>query len=403
MTLSTAARGFALPRAGATPSGADLPFADLAAATAIRSVRTRIIEAPTTRRHKLSNTSVSHQCYVLVEVRLENGVTGFGEGSTLGGPRWAEESVEAMKANIDAYLAPALIGQPACQLEAATLLMERAAKRNFTAKSAVDMALLDALGKTLAVPAHILLGGAVRQSFPSIWALASGDAAQEVDEAQAMLAQGWFGRFKIKLGFADPATDLARLAALQRALPAGTMIVADVNQAWSEADCIRHLPALADLGVSLIEQPLAAGQTQASARVAARSAVPIMMDESVSTQEEALRECAAASGTVLSLKLCKHGSALNLKRVAGIAAASGVQLYGGCLLESSIGAAGHLQVFATLPRLDWGTEQFGPKILVEDLVTESLTYADFAVHLPKGPGIGVTPDPEKIEKYARKD
>ncbi|MES1951563.1 muconate and chloromuconate cycloisomerase [Salinisphaera sp. S4-8] len=89
--------------------------------------------------------------------------------------------------------------------------------------------------------------------------------------------------------------------------------------------------------------------------------------------------------------------------MAGIAAAAGVELYGGCLLESSIGAAGHLQVFATLPRLEWGTEQFGPKILVEDLVTDSLVYRDFKVHLPDAPGIGVTPDPDIIDKLAKKD
>ena len=385
---------------GAISPAADLST-DLLRDTAIRRITARMIAAPTTRNHKLSNTSVTHQGYILVEVLLENGVIGYGEGSTLGGPRWAEESVEAMKANIDTYLAPALVGQPGCNLEAATLIMDRAAKRNYTAKSAIDMALLDALGKTLNVPAHVLLGGAVRTSIEAIWALASGDAAQEVDEAQAMIQRGWFNRFKIKLGFADPATDLARLGALQKALPSGTMIVADVNQGWSEAECIRYLPELHDLGVSLIEQPIAAGQTEASARIAARSSIPIMMDESVSTLSEAKREVAAATGSVLSLKLCKHGSVHNLKRVAGIAAAGGVQMYGGCLLESSIGAAGHLHAFATLPHLEWGTEQFGPKILVEDLVSDSLRYEDFRVHLPTGPGLGVTPDPEMIDKYAR--
>ncbi len=376
---------------------------DLCRATIIRRITARIVDAPTTRKHKLSNTSVSHQSYVFVSVELENGVTGFGEGSTLGGPRWAEESVEAMKANIEVYLAPALIGQSACLTEAVSLHMDRAAKRNYTAKSAIDMALLDALGKTLNVPAHVLLGGAVRNAFDAIWALASGDAVQEVEEALEMIRRGWFQRFKIKLGFADPQTDLSRLAALQTALPAGTTLVADVNQAWSEAECTRYLPVLRDLGVSLIEQPIAAGQTAASARIAARSDVPVMMDESVSTLAEAAREITAATGSVLSLKLCKHGGAHNLKRVAGIAAAQGVQLYGGCLLESSIGAAGHLHAFATLPRLEWGTEQFGPKILIEDLVTEGLRYEDFQVHLPDGPGLGVSPNPEVIDKYARKD
>lgn len=379
------------------------PCDHLEEATRVRAVTSWIIEAPTRRKHKLSNTSISYQGYVFVRVTLENGVEGFGEASTLGGPRWAEESVEAIKANIDTYLAPVLIGKPACLLEAAAGEMAKAAKRNNAAKSALDMALLDATGKTLGVSAHVLLGGARRRSFSAIWALASGDAGQEVDEAQGMIEKGWFNRFKIKLGFADPATDLDRLAALQKALPLGTDIIADVNQGWSEADFIRFIPRLADLGVSLIEQPLPGGQMAAMARIAARSPVPIMMDEGVFTTEEALDGCSRGAGSVLSLKLCKHGGVHQLKQVAAVAQAAGVQLYGGCLLESSVGAAAHLHAFATLPDLHWGTEHFGPKILIEDLCRNGLKYENFEVHLPDGPGLGVTPDLDLIEKYARKD
>lgn len=379
------------------------PCDHLEEATRVRAVTSWIVEAPTRRKHKLSNTSISYQGYVFVRVTLENGVEGFGEASTLGGPRWAEESVEAIKANIDTYLAPALIGKPACLLEAAAGEMSKAAKRNNAAKSALDMALLDATGKTLGVSAHVLLGGARRRSFSAIWALASGDAGQEVEEAQGMIEKGWFNRFKIKLGFADPATDLDRLAALQKALPAGTDIIADVNQGWSEADFIRYIPRLADLGVSLIEQPLPGGQMAAMARIAARSPVPIMMDEGVFTSEEALDGCTRGAGSVLSLKLCKHGGVHQLKQVAAVAQAAGVQLYGGCLLESSVGAAAHLHAFATLPDLHWGTEHFGPKILIEDLCRNGLRYENFEVHLPDGPGLGVTPDLDLIEKYARKD
>ena len=81
---------------------------DLMRDTAIRRIETRILDVPTLRQHKLSNTAVTRQNYVHVDVLLENGVVGHGEASTLGGPRWSEESVEAIKVNIDTYLAPAL-------------------------------------------------------------------------------------------------------------------------------------------------------------------------------------------------------------------------------------------------------------------------------------------------------
>jgi len=379
------------------------PTSDLARDTTIREVRTTILDVPTTRRHKLSNTTVTHQNYVHVWVRFENGVIGHGEAATLGGPRWSEESVEAIKANIDTYLAPALIGASGCRLEAADIRLNAAAKRNTAAKSALSAALLDALGRTLDLPASVLLGGAVRDRISVIWALASGDVVQELEEAKAKIAARQFNRFKIKLGFADIHTDLRRLEHLRAELPEGTEIIADINQGWSEADCQKWLPALEALDISLIEQPLDAGNMAGMARLAKASRVPLMLDEGVFTPQEALQGAVSGAGAVLSLKLCKHGSAQALQRVAGIALAGGQELYGGCLLESSLGAAAHLAVFATLPSLAWGCEHFGPMILADDTVQAGLIYEDYHVLVPQGPGLGVTPDPDKTAHFQRKD
>lgn len=376
---------------------------DLRKDTVIRSIKSIIIDAPTLRKHKLSNTEISHQGYVHVSVLLENGVIGYGEGSTLGGPRWAEESVEAIKTNIDTYLAPALLGQSACNSEHMSVLMSKAAKRNFSAKCALDSAMLDAVGKSLNVHASNLLGGTVRDRFSVIWALASGEVEQEIEEAKEKISRREFNRFKIKIGFSNPSQDIERLQRLRTALGNDIEMIVDVNQAWSEAQCIRWLPAFEEMGIALIEQPVPSGQIETMARIAARSQIPLMLDEAVFTIDETFRSMANGAGSVLSLKLVKSGGVHQLKRTAGIAQAAGVELYGGCLLESSLGAAAHLAVFAGLPALEWGTEHFGPRILVNDLVTNPLVYEDFHVLLPKGPGLGVTPDLEQIKAFARKD
>jgi muconate cycloisomerase len=371
-------------------------------ATEILSIEAIIVDAPTIRRHRLSNTDISHQNYVHVQVRLENGVVGYGEASTLGGPRWAEESVESIKATIERYLAPALLGRPAHAFEANAVVMNKAASRNNSAKSAIELATLDAIGKTLGVPAVTLLGGAVRDRFPAIWALASGVANQEIDEAKEKIDSRQFNRFKVKFGFNAPAADIARVEALREALGDHIELIVDVNQAWSEADCMRWLPALEQLKVALVEQPLPASNLEAMARVARRTRIPLMLDEAVFSSAEALRGAMSGAGSVLSLKLVKSGGAFEMKRIAGVAQAFGLQLYGGCLLESSIGAAGHLAVFASLPALEWGSEHFGPLILKEDLAETGLVYDNFEILLPCGPGIGVTPDLGKIQFFARR-
>src|ERR1700758_2906496 len=178
------------------PDGALTIPADLRHDLAIAAVQGTIVDVPTVRRHKLSQTSVTAQSYVIVEIRLANGVTGIGEAATLGGPRWSEESVEAIKANIDHYLAPALDGLAADRFALAGMRMDAAAKRNTAAKAAIETALFDAAGKTLGVPAALLLGGVVRDRIPVLWTLASGDAAQEIDEAEQKLDARLHDTFK---------------------------------------------------------------------------------------------------------------------------------------------------------------------------------------------------------------
>src|SRR6201985_657284 len=144
------------------PQSLPLVPAELQRDFASASIRSTIVDVPTVRQHKLSSLSVAAQSYVIVELRLANGVEGVGEAATLGGPRWSEESVEAMKANIDTYLVPAIKGMRADRFEAVGLRLDQAAKRNTAAKAAVETALFDAVGKTLGLPAAALLGGAVR-------------------------------------------------------------------------------------------------------------------------------------------------------------------------------------------------------------------------------------------------
>ena len=141
------------------PDSRPLAPADLQRDLAIVSIRSTIVDVPTVRSHQLSSLSVTAQSYVIVELRLANGVEGIGEAATLGGPRWSEESVESIKATIDAYLAPALLGARADRFEAARSRMDAAAKRNNAAKAAIESALFDAVGKTLGVPAVQFLGG----------------------------------------------------------------------------------------------------------------------------------------------------------------------------------------------------------------------------------------------------
>ncbi|WP_323019427.1 muconate/chloromuconate family cycloisomerase [Pararhodobacter sp.] len=384
-----------------TPQTLDRTDAQALPARRIVAIETAIVDVPTWRRHRLSNTEISVQSCVIVRAVLSCGAEGWGEAATLGGPRWAEESVEAIKANIDTYIAPAILGADALSFEANALKMAKAATRNASARGAVEAALLDAAGHSLGLPVTAFLGGRVREHMEVLWALASGDAEQEIEEARRKLEAREHRRFKIKLGFHPPAEDVARVARIAEALP-GCEIVCDVNQAWTEATAIRFLPRLAEIGVVLIEQPLKPGHQAATARMAARSPIPFMVDEAAFTGPEIAANAAAATGSVYSLKLVKSGGLLEMKRAAAIAAAMGMELYGGCLLEGAIGTAAHLAVFASLPALEWGCEHFGPRIAKRDLTHGEIVFRDFQIHCPTGPGLGISIDHDALRDVTRK-
>lgn len=369
--------------------------------TAIKDIRAQIVSLPSVRAHKLSNTELTSREFVLVRVRLANGFEGLGEASVLGGPRWAEESVESIQAVITRYLAPVLIDCPAARPAEAAARMARAAFRNNSAKGAVETAIHDALARTLDVPVSTLFGGALRDSVPVLWALASGDAEQEVEEARDKIARREHRDFKIKLGFASPEEDLRRLRRLRDGVPDMARLIVDVNQAWSESDCRRFLPALQELGVDLIEQPLPGDDFEGMARVAALSPIPLMVDEAAFTHREIVRAGTMGCGSVYSLKLVKSGGLMALSQAARVAEGAGMDLYGGCLLEGSIGAAAHLAIFATLPRLPWGCEHFGPRLLRKEIVRDPLVISEFHLHLPPGPGLGVNLDEDRLRDAIR--
>src|SRR5574337_551886 len=175
-----------------------------APALRIERIAARILDIPTIRPHKLSFGAIQRQSPVIVQLWLSDGACGFGEAATIGGPSWNEESPESILHAIDKHLAPAVTGQDAGRFEQLLQRMDLACKGNRFAKSAVEMAAIDAVARSLGLPAWQLLGGKQRDSLPLAWTLASGDSAKDIDEAEKMLAARRHRIFKLKIGARAP-------------------------------------------------------------------------------------------------------------------------------------------------------------------------------------------------------
>jgi muconate cycloisomerase len=362
----------------------------------------QIVDLPTIRPHKLAMHTMHGQTLVILQVLCSDGIIGIGEATTIGGLAYAGESPESIKVNLEKWFAPLLIGQDATNLNAAMQRIDRGIRGNTFARSAVETALLDAQGKRLGLPVSELLGGRVRDGVEVAWTLASGDTGKDIDEAERMLDLRRHRHFKLKIGAGDPARDIAHVAAIKRSLGDRASVRVDINQAWSEAVAVRACRLLADAGVELVEQPLSRHDRAGMVRLSAHSPIPLMADEAIESVQDSFALAQMGAASIFALKIAKTGGPRAVLRTAAIAEAAGIGLYGGTMLEGSVGTLAAAHAFATLDKLEWHTELFGPLLLTEDILVEPPIYRDFQLMVPTTPGLGIALDEERLSRFARR-
>ncbi|OLP57562.1 muconate cycloisomerase [Rhizobium rhizosphaerae] len=375
------------------------PLAAIAAAPTVESIETMLVDLPTIRPHKLSVATMTGQTLMIVRICCSDGIVGIGEGTTIGGLAYGGESPESMKLAIDRYFSAVMIGQDASRVQALMARIGKMIKDNRFAKSAVETALLDAQGKRLGVPVSELMGGRRRDRLPVAWTLASGDTGRDIDEAEKMLSRRRHSIFKLKIGLRSVREDVAHVAAIKRAIGDHGTVRVDVNMAWTETDARLGIAALAGAGCELVEQPVQSAA--ALGRLVRRFPIALMADESLQGPESAFEMARNNSADVFAVKVEQNGGAFNAQRVAAIADAAGVELYGGTMLEGAVGTIISAQVFSTFANLQWGTELFGPLLLTEEILETPLDYSDFSLLVPSGPGLGITLDEDKLAHFTR--
>ena len=368
----------------------------------IQKVESRILDVPLIRPHGFATTTSTEQHILLVSVHLENGVIGYGEGVVPGGPWWGGESVETMKALVDGYLAPVLIGRAVSELAGIMADLERVVARARYAKAAVDVAMHDAWARSLNVPVRDLLGGTVRDKVDVTWALGVLPLDVAVAEIEERIEEFGNRSFKLKMGAGDPAEDTRRVAELAREVGDRVSLRIDINARWDRRTALHYLPILAEAGVELFEQPTPAADLETLREITRRTNVSVMADESVWTPAEALAVVKAQAADVIALKTTKHGGLLESKKIAAIAEAGGLACHGATSLEGPIGTAASLQFAASTKAISYGTELFGPQLLKDTYIVQEFEYKDGQVAIPQGPGLGVDVDMDKVNFYTRK-
>ena len=366
-----------------------------------KSVETLLLEIPTIRPHKMAVATMQTQTLVLVKITTEDGYVGWGEATTIGGLGYGDESPESVKVNIDTYFTPLLKTLSGLNVAQTLQAIKKNINGNRFAKCAIQTALLDIQAQRLGLPLSEVLGGRLRDSVPVLWVLASGDTEKDITEAKKMIAAKRHNIFKLKIGSRRVEEDVEHVLAIKRALGKDISVRVDVNRAWSELEAIKGIQLLQDGGVDLIEQPCAIDNLGAMQRLTRRFDIAIMADESLMGPQSAYQIATQNGASVFAVKIAQSGGLIEGCEVGTIAQLAGIDLYGGTMLEGPVGTLASAHVFSTFKNLAYATELFGPLLLTEDILKTPLNYQNFELQLPKGPGLGIELDDNKIDNLRR--
>jgi L-alanine-DL-glutamate epimerase-like enolase superfamily enzyme len=243
-------------------------------------------------------------------------------------------------------------------------------------RAALDIALHDLVAKKIGVPLYRLFGLNPANSPATSLTIGIGP----LDEVRAKAAAAPFSILKLKLG-PDVEHSLATVRAVRAASKA--RLVVDANCAWTEAQALHAIPALAGLGVEWVEQPLAEEDVDGLRRLHRTSPLPLFADEPIRTAPDIVRLAGCVDG--VNIKLMKAGGLHEALRMIAVARAHGLQVMLGCMIETSLGitAAAHLA-----PLVDWA-DLDGNWTVTNDPFT-GVRVDHGRLLLPDGPGLGVT-------------
>lgn len=365
----------------------------------IKRIEPIAVSLPMLKPLKMSFEEVASAENLLVRLESGDGVVGWGGAAAA--PTMTGETVPGMAAAIR-HLAPRLEGMA---LDDIAAVMARAGNYlygNNSAKSAIEMALHDALGRSRGKPAHDLLGGRRRGRIPILRMVGTGKGiAADVEEARRAREEGHVA-FKIKVGVADPREDAERTRRICEALDGNgnILICADANQGWTPEQAIAYARGVEDTALAFFEQPVAAHDIDGMAKVARASRIPVGADEGLHSLED-LRRHHAAGVKGGSLKTIKLGGLQPVMEAAQLCEKLGMKInLASKMAETGVSTAAILHLAAAIPAVDWGVG-FSSQYLVDDILKQPLSFANGHVDVPAGPGLGVEVDEAKVRRYSR--
>jgi L-alanine-DL-glutamate epimerase-like enolase superfamily enzyme len=342
---------------------------------------------------RFGTTDRSTSPNVIVRIGTDDGVVGYGEACPV--QAFTSETQASVVELVETRVAPALRGRDASQR--VPLLADLARVLRFApfTVAAVDTALLDLLGKETGVPVSTLLGGAFRDRVEVHGSVTWDEDPARVAET-AREQRETYRWLKLYAGRGEIHRDLDRLQAVRDAVGPDARLMVDVNGMWAPSDAIRALGRIREIGLELLEQPLPLGAETFQHDLVARLDIDVAADESVRTVADAAQVVREHTATVVNVGMSKLGGPTAALQAAHVAAAGGLGVMVGSVIEMGVATAMGLHLAAALPHLAYPSYLMGPLKYREQITTDPIAVVDAHVAVPAGPGLGIEIDEDVL-------
>lgn len=344
------------------------------------SARIHLLHIPLRHPFVISLGTTRDYMGTIVELESEDQV-GYGEGSTI--QQITAESPEDVALSARSILG-SVGGRRYIDVEEFSASLVASVPGHFTAKSAIDIAVHDLLGKTSGLHVIQLLGGRFAD-LPTSLTIGLGtvvDSLRQLEELQAEKCQ----IIKVKVG-GKVEVDIQRVRAVAEHLGTERFYV-DANQGYTLKDAMRLSAVLAECGALFFEQPLDRDALEDLRSLRKSAGMPIMLDESIFSPSDVVEAVRREAADYVNVKLTKSGGIRAAMNTLAAAAEHGIDAMVGCMVEGKLSTAAGLCVACSARNVKF-TDLDGYTSMVTQPFEGGLTYKDGINSPVKGVGMAV--------------
>jgi len=333
---------------------------------------------------------------VILKITANDGTVGWGQSVPI--PRWSGETLEGAVACPKNYLVPGLIGKDVFNLEDIHHTMTKEMASDFSTsypitKAGIDIALYDLIGKALKKNVAELWGRKTPDDLLLSWTL----NPKELGETEALMQKGrdrGYQNFNIKIA-PDTKYDLDLCRIVKKAAPDG-FLWADANCGYDVATALEMAPKLADAGVAVFEGALHPNNISGYQQLVKQGALPIIMDEGCVSPVEVSEFIQLKMLSGIAMKPSRCGGLTSAVAQLNLLEKNNLLFLGSGLTDPDISLAASLILYGAYG-LKRPAALNGPQFLGDSVLKEPITVTGGRVKIPKGPGLGVEVDEDKVK------